>query len=488
MDGSTRLMPTLRDSAILWWGLVMWLVLSIAVLTPIAPNDYWWYARVGRDTLRDGAVPVVDTLSYTQAGKPVAYHSWLSAVLFYLLRQWGGDGLTVLVKAVLLAVFYTCIWLACRLMGAGPRLSSLMTLPAALAGSNNWAVRPQLVAYPLFGITLIILLGKPSKIVSLWALPALMALWVNLHGSFVLGFLLVGAAWVGQKDRRLEWGIALFSMAAATLINPRGWGAWNYVLTLLGDPSSQRLGTEWRAPAPDTWQNILFFGWLLSLAPLVFWQARRGHERLPSFSWMHGVWFLGFGWMALSGLRYVIWFIAILTPLTAGLLSGLVGRRLDRGERRGPPAFHAALLSMLCLMPLAWLPGLRERWWVAAPPALTRNTPVAAARWLAAHPELPGPLWSDIAFASYFTYALPERPVWSDTRFEVYPLEQSLRYIEISRASYNWQEFLDGEGVRLLVLDPHTQPRLLEAAQASLRWEVCYQDDVAVILTRRPFD
>ncbi len=486
MDQSNRLIPSIYDGSILWWGLVIWMVASIAVLMPLEPNDYWWYLRVGRDTLHDGAVPVVDTLSHTQAGRPVVYHSWLAAVLFYLIRLWGGDGLTMLCKALLLGILYALTWSTCRIVGAGGRLSSLITWLAALASSNNWAVRPQIWAYPLFSLTLLVLLYKPKKIVSLWLLPAIMVLWVNLHGSFVLGFLLVGAAWVGERERRRELGVVLGSMSIASLINPRGLGAWRYVLTMLTDPSSQQLGTEWHAPTPDTWQNVLFFIWFLSLTPLLFELARNRRIALPDLSLTWWLWFLGFGWMALTGLRYVIWFILILAPLSAMLLTPLIGQWLDRRSPRGMPALNAGIAIALLLMPLLLLPGVRERWWKTAPPPWTANTPGQATRWLAEHPELPGPLWSDIAFASYLTFALPERPVWSDTRLEVYPLEQSLRYIEISNAVYNWQELLDAEGIQLLMIDPHAQPRLWEAVQRSPHWTVRYQDDTAIILTRLP--
>ena len=82
----------------LYLGLVLLVILSIAYLLPVDPNDYWWYMRIGRETLKTGAVPVVDSLSYTQSGQPVIYHSWLSAVLLAKIFQLGGISLTVLVR------------------------------------------------------------------------------------------------------------------------------------------------------------------------------------------------------------------------------------------------------------------------------------------------------------------------------------------------------------------------------------------------------
>jgi hypothetical protein len=62
-------------AAFLWLGLVLLIALTIAFLLPVTPQDFWWYLRIGRDTLASGAVPRLDTLTYSQVGMPVVYHS-----------------------------------------------------------------------------------------------------------------------------------------------------------------------------------------------------------------------------------------------------------------------------------------------------------------------------------------------------------------------------------------------------------------------------
>ena len=57
----------------LWLSLVLFTVLAIAFILPVLPNDYWWYLRIGQETLTAGAVPRGEMLSYTRAGSPVAY-------------------------------------------------------------------------------------------------------------------------------------------------------------------------------------------------------------------------------------------------------------------------------------------------------------------------------------------------------------------------------------------------------------------------------
>ena len=93
-------------ASFLWLALVLMVALCIAFLLPVTPQDYWWYLRIGHDTLQSGAVPRLDTLTFSQAGTPVVYHSWGAAVLFWLIYQLGGLPLTVLLRGVLLAAAY----------------------------------------------------------------------------------------------------------------------------------------------------------------------------------------------------------------------------------------------------------------------------------------------------------------------------------------------------------------------------------------------
>ena len=471
--------PAQQTVALLWLGLTLTFVLSFAFYQSIVPNDYWWYVRLGQEIMTTRAVAQVDSFSYTQAGRPMVYHSWLAALIFWLTYQAGGVTLTVLLKGGLLATFYTFIWQTCRAAGAGPRLASLITLLTALAGSNNWVLRPQLFSYPLFGLTLWLLWRwQQGQSRGLWLLPLAMLLWVNLHGAFILGFLLVGAALLlGRGNRRQLLGV-LLAMFLVSFLTPRLWGSWGYVLTLMTDPSSQQFSVEWRPPTGADLPGKLFFGWLLLLAPLIYGSPRR----VPALVWL---WFLGFGWMAFSGVRYVIWFVAILAPLTAHLLRPLVGDYLDRPVPQVKPALNGLLTAVFLLLSLLFLPGPRQALLPdLAPPALSANTPVAATAWLAEQADLPGPLWADLNFASYHIFALPAYPVWIDTRFELYPPAQWQRYLRLATAAPDWQEILDAEEINLLLLDPDNQPRLLEALERVDTWGLCYKDEVASLYIR----
>jgi hypothetical protein len=469
-----------RSYDFLWLSLALLFLLPIAFFLSITPHDYWFYVRIGKDILQTGAIPTVDTFSFTYPGRPIFYQPWLSAVIFWMAHSFGGAALTCLLRGICIAIAYGLIWALMRSAGTTTKLATLLTILLGLSSSMNWSMRPQMFTYPLFVFTLWILWHwHNGRTKFIWILPLASLLWANLHGSFILAFVLMGTALVfGTGDRKklaLWLGISL----AATLINPRGIFVWGFVPDMLTSPSDQLFATEWRPPVNAGWQMNIFFGWLLLFIPLVAVSPRR----LSLLEW---VWFLSFGWLALSGLRYVIWFMFILAVLSGALLTELL-KPFTRESiaENSKPIFNFVLGGILLLLPLMMLPGIRESWWKDSPPAYHEaTTPIAGTAWLAAHPDLPGPLFAEYTFGSYLTFALPARLLWIDNRFNAYPPEHWEKYQAISSGGPQWADLLDKDGVNVLMLSIHSQPSLIESVEDSTEWCEQYRDKNAVIFSR----
>jgi len=467
-----------RSYDFLWLSIALFPLLIIALLLPVQPHDYWWYLRLGKDILQTGAVPVADTYSSIQAGQPIVYQSWLAAISLWLVYKVGGISFTVFLLAILIGLTYSMLWIIMRQSGIGPRLATVLVLLAGLSGSNNWGVRPQMFTYPLFLVLLWVLLRwQDHKSKLLWLLPVLSLAWTNLHGSFILFFIVVGLALIsGMGDRKQLLFVSLVSLAV-TLINPRGIDLWKSVIGTFTSPGIRDLSPEWLPPLNMGWQMNIFFAWLILLIPL----AAFARQFLSTFQW---VLFLSFSWLALSGTRYVIWDLFVISILTALLIPESILRWFDRPQEIKNPGINLSLGIILLLMSLVFSPGSRERWWDQAPASIDPQTPLAAAAWLMEHPELPGPMWNDVVFGSYLIYALPSRPVWIDTRIQViFTREQADQYLFVQSAESGWDTFLEKKGVNLLIL-ARTQPAIVKAAQNSSQWCEQYHDDVAVIFSR----
>ena len=465
----------------LWLGIALFPLLIIAVLLPIQPHDYWWYLRLGKDVLQTGSVPVVDTYSSIQAGQPIVYQSWLSAVVLWWVFKAGGVPFTIFLVATLIGLTYALLWLLMRESGIGPRMATLLTIIAGLAGSNNWGVRPQLFAYPIFlAVYWLLLKWHHREEKSLWLLIPLSLAWTNLHGSFILFFVLIGIAFLfGAGERKKLIWMALASLAVSFL-NPRGYILWGSVIGTFTAPGIRDLSPEWLPPLNQGWQMNIFFAWLILLIPLA--AASRTRKRLTAFEW---ILFLTFSWMALTGIRYVIWDLFLIAVLTAFLMPETLIQKFDQPQEVKIPAMNFALGAIFILLPLMLLPGLRDSWWQESPPALDPvTTPVDAAKWLEEHDQFPGPMWNDVVFGSYLIHALPSRPVWIDTRIQViFTAEQAHQYLFVQSAQPGWDSLLKEKKVNLLFL-AKTQPAIVDAVQNSSEWCEQYHDDVAFIFTR----
>jgi len=464
-----------RSYDFLWLGIALLPLIGISFLLAIQPQDYWWVMRVGQETIQSGAIPTTDTISLSQFGQPILYQTWLSGVILWLVYKIGGISLTFLLRGILIGVAYGLTWSMVRKVSNAPLATALVFI-LGIASANNWAVRSQLFAYPLFVLCLWSLIHwQNGSNKYLWVLPLCTLLWANIHGSFVLPLILAGTALVFGKGERKVLLITFGIMLIATLLNPRGFGVWKYFVSMINSPSDQLFAFEWAPPRNEGWQMNIFFASILAFAPL----AALSPRKLSILEW---IWFLGFGWLALTGLRYVIWFLFIVTLLVASLLAEWT-KKLDQPKQTFPILNIGFGIFMLSIS-LIFLPGIRERWMGESVPVYEMTTtPLAATDWLISHPEICSTLWADYAFGGYLSFAMPSCRPWMDSRFNAYPPEQWTEYVQASRAE-NWQEIFDREKINHLMLSTAAQPNLVKAVNGSNIWCKEYSDQYAIIFSR----
>ncbi|MCX6056459.1 MAG: hypothetical protein NTZ74_16410 [Chloroflexi bacterium] len=456
-------------------SVVLMVVFIITVLMPVEPSDYWTFLRIGDEIVRTQRIPTTEFMTYTQFGKTATFSYWLASLLFLEVYKLGGIPLTVMMIGFCIVAFYTFVWLCLREQKLGPISASLILFITALMGSNNWSTRPQVFAYPLFGLTLWVLLKwlkRDNRF--LFLLPLIAALWVNLHGSFVLQFLLLLAALIfGTGDRKKLFLMMLFTLAA-TLLNPFGLQIWMNFFIMVGNPLINAFSTEWFPPVNQGWQLNLFFASLLITPFVVYFSPIRGRK-------LFWAWFFGFGWMALTGLRFVIWFSIIEALLLAELAGPRLNQVLDRRPFFQQKHFNLGVGILLLVFSFTFLPGVREFWWNQSPPVLTDTTPVDAVGWIDRHPELPDHLWANWTASIYMSYALPDRKVWNTNRIEDFSKEQLADDLKIIHTSYDWQEILDHYQIKSLLLDQKSDERLLGAVSGSSSWTEVYRDGRSVV-------
>jgi hypothetical protein len=464
-----------NTSGFLFLSIVLAIIFIIVVLMPIEPSDFWTYLRIGQEIVRTHQIPTTEFMTFTQGGQPAEYSYWLASITFWWIFQAGGVWATALVTGIAILTFYLFLWLCLRKLSVGPISSIVILLIVALMGSNNWSTRPQIFAFPLFGISLWILLKwqiKENQL--LWLLPVITILWVNLHGSFILSFLLMISALIFGEGEKKKLLVSLALSIVATLINPNTFHIWSSTISMIGNPLIKTFSFEWFPPANIGWQLNLFFGSML-IIPLV---AAFSLAKAKTLSW---VWYLGFGWMALSSARYIIWFSIIEAIIIAEIAGPYLGKMIDQRSFFTNNKINIILGIFVLISSLAFLPGFREKWWSHSPPNYSETTPLEAVEWLLDHPEIPGSLWANWEASIYMTYAIPERKVWITNRIEDFPEELLLDNKKLMRASYDWQEILDRYEIKLLLLDQKYDEWLISAVRQSQKWTEIYSDRMDLI-------
>jgi len=493
---------SLRLSIVALWPLVVLAGFGVYVsLIPLAPNDFWWHLRIGEIIYTQRVIPTTNMFSWSLPTEtPFFYGAWLGELLLYVVYTWGKLPLLLFIRTMLAL---TAFWLtACRahLRSHSWRLAALALAFAGLMSLNNLSLRPQIWSWLPFATYLLVLEGWVSgRLRKFWLLllPPLMVFWVNAHGAFVLGLVLLGIFGLGEllgklskQGNQRSWsdlaelaGVGVLT-GLATLVNPKGIGIIEYVVGLMTDPPSQGLVIEWQSPTPSGIANTVFY---VSVVALLLVLAYSRFRLTPTDALL----LVGFLWLAWHGQRYVIWFGLAVMPIMVQAVRGLWDRFLVSSGRRNllNTGLAVALFVPVFAMQPWWIEGmpLPDTYWSLVwhgsdvGPLIDTMTPLAAADYLVKHPG--GHLFNEMGYGSYLIWAVPEQKVFIDPRVELYPYEQWLDYVSIGRGTRSLA-LLEGYRVDRVLLDLREHGELVKVLQSDPVWKKEYEDQYAEIWVR----
>jgi tetratricopeptide (TPR) repeat protein len=218
-------------------GALLLLMLSAAFLLgcqQLSDADFWWHLRSGQFILEQRKIPTVDPFTFASADRPWVDLSWLFQVTLAVAFAAGGvPGAIVMTAAVCAAAIAVVLILRDR--RAPSWLAAVCWLPALALMSARFVPRPEIFSVVGMALYLTILLKADSTPALAWLLPGIQVLWVNTHGLFVLGPIILVAyladrvarsvQGIGEPDRKQWWvhlGGASVLVVIACLVNPYG--------------------------------------------------------------------------------------------------------------------------------------------------------------------------------------------------------------------------------------------------------------------------
>ncbi len=166
-------------------------------------NDVWWHLRGGEWILHNNRVPDLDPFSFGSADQRWIDLHWLFQVCLALAARAGGmSGVMLLIAAVGAAAVVMA--LAARPAGAPLPVVLMIWLPVLVLASNRFDPRPEMFTLLYLAGFLAVLAHVEERPWLAWVLPGIQLLWVNMHGLFIFGPIVLGLWW-------FAWAVTLAS-------------------------------------------------------------------------------------------------------------------------------------------------------------------------------------------------------------------------------------------------------------------------------------
>jgi hypothetical protein len=445
--------------------------------------DLWWHVKTGELILSTHKWATTDPYSYTSYGAPWMSCEWLGDVLFAAVYRIGGlRGLEVLLVVLASAVMLLLYGLAT--LRSGNSKAGFVAAAVLLALANlSFTLRPQMLGY-LFLIIILIALErfKQGKQRGVWLLPILFLVWINTHGSWIVGlgvialYIVCGLVdfqmgsletrrWTKPERLRLE---IVFMLCLATIpITPYGTRLAMYPFTVASSlPVSVASVLEWQVMPFN-----LAGGKIFLVLILVFFLM----QMVFRFSWslFEVLLLIGGVGLACLHLRFVLLFV----PFFAPLLATMVARWLPVYEKtRDQYLLNFALMLGIAIAVVHYFPSRTD-----IEKAVAGKFPVQALTYLRDHP-VPGPMLNSYGFGGYLI--LSGYKTFIDGRSELFEQTGVLDdYMHITLLKPGAMQVLSGYQVRSCLMQRDEPFATTLAAMPD--WQTVYSDPVSVIFVKR---
>jgi tetratricopeptide (TPR) repeat protein len=490
--------------------------LAIAfALTPLEDPDTWFHLAGGRFMWQTRGWPATNAFSFAAPDYPWIDLHWVFQLTLYAAYRVGGvNGCIALAIALVLATAGLVYATATRL--APPVVVAPLVALSLTIASPRFVPRPELVSFALLGAYLWLLERRPLG-PHIYLLVPLQVLWVNSHGLFAVGLVLIGCYWLGAALAFLplpqgwraasgctvdEWRrltVVLALATAACLINPYGTEGVLFPLLLLPKVTgasifSMRIA-ELLPPFMSGYAPALTWAWacLLAAAGVSFLlnAARWQLGRLLAVA--------AFGVLSTQTLRNMSVFAWVAVPGIAGNLGMLLEPKKakpSRSERRrgGVPmpsgrrlrvaegaiaVTLALLLAVVATNRFALALGLKKQLGLG----VSEFVPTAALEFVRDAGVTGRPFNCMVAGGLMAWQLFPGQQVFVDGRTEAYPETLFATYFHAIDAPETWPELAARYNFDYALLEHVRVDRwpLARYLAAGHGWTLVYHDESASI-------
>lgn len=462
----------------------------------LGDGDTGYHIKTGEVILRTWNVPRHDIYSFHTPPLPWIAHEWLSETIMAAVFMLCGLTGVVIFFAFLLAITHWLLYRTLRARSDDVLLCLAITLLATATSSTHWLARPHIFSLLLTLIWCFALDAfQHNKARTLIYLPIIMPLWVNLHGGYFIG-LVVMTVYVagnsllslsGSSDQKREYRrkakalfLALLVSVAACLANPRGFDILLFPVRLAADRFIMDRVTEFMSP---DFHGVLPFKYML-LATLGLLALSRRTLNLIEVMLLALM-----TYMALYSARHVSLFAVVAAPLMLKVGESVVrelperiqsiywerNRNLNAIDRKLNGCFWPSLASVIVIA-LALAGSVQFQF-------DEKHFPVKASQFLKRE-QISGNMFNNDEFGDYMVFSLwPSYRVFMDGRSDMYGEKFGADYLKVAHVQPGWKEILEKHSIRWVIFD--TRSSLTAALQEQTDWQAIYSDPVATIFLKR---
>lgn len=450
----------------------------------ISDPDIWWHLRNAQILFQEHHWVRWDQFSYTVAGTPWINTEWLSEVLFYGAWHVAGDmGIFVLYALVAEGIMLGLLHLCVRTSGS-IKAAALASTLAVLLAVVNFGPRTILFGWAcLLAMMFVLWQFIDSGEAPLWRIPVIFLLWVNLHGSWLIGLVifsivvasgfvrgawggLVATKWSGVQRRQLlaTW----LSVIPVLFINPYGY---RYVFYPFDMAYKQKLNIshveEWASVDFHDPRGKIVFGVVMLILMLMVTVRRRW--RLVEVGLV--VFAL---YAAITYIRFLFLAGILIAPILARHISTFIPaykREVDRSWLNF--AYSAALLCFVVhRFPTANM--LQND--------VVKKFPIDGIHYLQQHASPGDRVVNHYMFGGYMIWSTPPMPTFIDSRTDIFEykgvLKDYLDMIELKDSLI----VLDKYQARYVLFPPKDPFSYL--LKHTPGWKVAYEDQVSCVFER----
>ena len=456
-------------------------------LRAIFDGDLGLHLRIGEYIFKTRSLIYNNPFGLYFNDYPYVYHSWLSQLIIFLIYKISGlYGLNFFYALLSVLTIFVLHKICVEKGKAKDSLLILAFLTPFIVFISG--LRTRAITFLFLGVLQLFLLKieKGQKRLA-FLIPFLFAFWVNLHGGFLMGLILL-LLWIIFEIIQFKSPaktLLLFKILIASILfclfNPYGIGVYTQPLKMMTTPAIFKNITDWQPLSAHP--TALLIGLVFVFLVFLFKNIISQKDQFLFFCMF---------FLAVFSSRFFLMVVFITLPLLVVMLNFIKNKSWFRKAIKSPLVLLSLTIFFLSIflkqsfqiLEMVWVYQSMENYASSLNPPI----PYQAIEFIK-EKNLSKKMLNDYNWGSFLLWQLPERKIFVDGRMDTFVIQGKPfleDYLPIIFAEKGWKQLLEKYEIEVIFLEKKFP--LAKILPLLPEWKKVYEDEMAVILTRNKRD